>query len=80
MVEIEQAKKDRNLSNTVAILGIGLATSQLSSAVILDQNPAEKDIPFYNTTAFKSSLVAGITASVFLWAIIRLIRLLQRKK
>ncbi|MGB6299705.1 MAG: hypothetical protein WBF90_26500 [Rivularia sp. (in: cyanobacteria)] len=80
MVEIEQAKKDRNLSNTVAILGIGLATSQLSSAVILDQKPAEKDIPFYNTTAFKSSLVAGITASVFLWAIIRLIRLLQRKK
>ncbi len=80
MVEIEQAKKDRNLSNTVAILGVGLATSQLSSAVILAQHPPEKDIPFYNTTAFKSSLFAGITASVFLWAIIRFIRLLQRQK
>ena len=80
MVEIEQAKKDRNLSNTVAILGVGLATSQLASAVILAQHPPEKDIHFYNTTAFKTSFFAGITASIFLWAVIRLIRLLQRKK
>ena len=64
MVEIEQAKNDRNLSNTVAILGVGLATSQLSSAVILAQKPPDKDIPFYNTTAFQSSLFAGIAASL----------------
>jgi hypothetical protein len=80
MVEIEQAKKDRNLSNTVAILGVGLATSQLASAVILAQKPPEPNIPFYKTAAFKSSFAAGITASISLWAIIRFIRFLQRKK
>ena len=80
MVEIEQAQQDRNLSNTVAIVGVGLATSQLASAVILAQQPPAKDIPFYKTTAFKSSLFAGAIVSLCLWLIIRLKRSLQRKK
>ena len=80
MVEIEQAHQDRNLSNTVAIVGVGLATSQLASAVILAQQPPAKDIPFYKTTAFKSSLFAGAIVSLCLWLIIRLKRSLQRKK
>ncbi len=80
MVEIEQAKNDRNLSNTVAIVGVGLATSQLASAVILAQKPPDKDIPFYNTTAFQSSLFAGTIFAFSFWLIIRFIRFLQRKK
>lgn len=80
MVEIEQAQQDRNLNNTIAVVGVGLATSQLSSAIILAQNPPAKDIPFYKTKAFNSSLFAGAIASICVWAIIRLIRSLQRKK
>ncbi|MEM6751901.1 MAG: hypothetical protein AAF630_02765, partial [Cyanobacteria bacterium P01_C01_bin.38] len=80
MVEIEQAEKDRNLSNTVAIFAVGLATSQLTSSIILAQQPPAQDIYFYQTKAFRCSLLAGVIASVFIWAIIRFIRLLQRKK
>ncbi|AFY56025.1 hypothetical protein Riv7116_3574 [Rivularia sp. PCC 7116] len=80
MVEIEQAKEDRNLSNTVAILGIGLATSQLTSAVIIAQQPPSKDIPFYQTKAFQYSLLLGIASGISVWLIIRLNRLLQHKK
>lgn len=80
MVEIEQAQQERNLNHTVAIFGVGLATSQLASAVILAQQPPNKDIPFYNTTAFKSSLFSGIAASFLFWIIIRLIRSPQGKR
>lgn len=77
MVEIEQAEKDRNLSNTVAIFAVGLATSQLTSSIILAQQPPAQDIYFYQTKAFRCSLLSGVIASVFIWAIIRFIRLLQ---
>ena len=45
MVEIEQAQRDRNLNNTVAIAGVGLATSQLASAVIIAQKPPQQCTP-----------------------------------
>ncbi|MGD1913219.1 MAG: hypothetical protein ACFB2X_20930 [Rivularia sp. (in: cyanobacteria)] len=80
MVEIEQAQQERNLNNTVAIFGVGLATSQLTSAVILDQKSPNKDIPFYNTTAFKSSVSWGIAASFFMWIFLYLIRSFQGKR
>ncbi|MEO1432105.1 MAG: hypothetical protein AAFS12_11470 [Cyanobacteria bacterium J06632_19] len=78
MVEIEQAKNDRNLSNTVAILGVGLANSQLTSAVIIAQKTSEKKIDFYQTKAFQYSLLLGIASGISVWLIIRFIRLLQR--
>lgn len=78
MVEIEQAKKDRNLSNTVAIFGVGLATSQLTSSIILAQQPPSKEIYFFQTKAFQYSILVGIAAGICVSVIIRLIRLLQR--
>lgn len=78
MVEIEQAKQDRNLSHTVAIFGVGLATSQLTSSIILAQQPPSKEIYFFQTKAFQYSILVGIAAGICVSVIIRLNRLLQR--
>ena len=85
MVEIEQAQRDReqaqrerNLNNTVAIAGVGLATSQLASAVIIAQKPPEKCnqqcTPFFLTEAFILSFVTGLAASFLVWIILTLFR------
>ena len=77
MVEIEQAQRDRNLNNTVAIVGVGLATSQLVSAVIVDQKPlekcTEKCTPFFRTEAFALSFIVGLVASFLVWIILALL-------
>jgi hypothetical protein len=58
MVEIQQAERERNLNVVIAIAGIGLATSQIASSVIIAQQPPPADIPFYQTSAFQLSLIA----------------------
>ncbi|MBH8553522.1 hypothetical protein I8751_14310 [Nostocaceae cyanobacterium CENA357] len=80
MVEIEQAKRDRNLNNTVAIAGVGLATSQIASSIILAQEPPPQDLPFFQTTAFWWSLATGLVANLILWSILRLYRLITRSR
>ncbi len=76
MVEIEQAQRDRNFNNTVAIAGVGLATSQLASAVIIAQKPpqqcTQKCPHFFLTEAFALSFVAGLFASFSAWIIFTL--------
>ncbi|MBD2532191.1 hypothetical protein H6G97_22450 [Nostoc flagelliforme FACHB-838] len=37
IIDIEQTKSDRTLNTIIAIAGVGLATSQIASAVILAQ-------------------------------------------
>ncbi|MCF2151204.1 hypothetical protein IQ276_033275 [Desmonostoc muscorum LEGE 12446] len=78
MVEIEQAQRDRNLNNTVAIAGVGLATSQIASSIIIAQEPPPDNTPFFKTTAFVWSVGTGVVASVILWSILRLYRLMTR--
>lgn len=73
-VEIYQANRDRSLNNTIAIAGIGLATSQIASSVIVAQYPPEKGEFFLHTPAFAWSLLTGVTASILLWLIFRLQR------
>ncbi|MEH1832260.1 MAG: hypothetical protein V7L29_09335 [Nostoc sp.] len=70
MVEIEQAQRDRNLNTTIAIVGVGLATSQIASSVILAQQTPPKDIPFYQTQAFWYSIGTGAIASFVFWIIL----------
>ncbi|MDZ7959646.1 MAG: hypothetical protein RMY34_17475 [Aulosira sp. DedQUE10] len=79
MVEIEQTQRDRNLTNTVAIAGVGLATSQVASSIILAQDPPSPDIPFFQTTTFWWSLTTGVVASLVLWSILRLYRLIVNR-
>jgi hypothetical protein len=73
-VEIYQANRDRSLNNTIAIAGIGLATSQIASSVIVAQYPPEKGEFFLHTPAFAGSLLTGVIASILLWLIFRLQR------
>jgi hypothetical protein len=70
MVEIQQAERDRNLNTTIAIVGIGLATSQIASSVIIAQQTPPKDIPFYQTQAFWYSIGTGAIASLVFWIIL----------
>jgi hypothetical protein len=78
MVEIEEAQRDRNLNNTVAIAGVGLATSQIASSIIVAQETPPQDIPFFQTNAFWWSLTTGIVASLILWSLLRLYHLISR--
>ncbi|KYC38895.1 hypothetical protein WA1_33320 [Scytonema hofmannii PCC 7110] len=77
MVEIEQAQldkeqaqRDRNIETSIPILGIGLATSQIASSVIVAQQTPPKDIPFYQTQAFWYSIGTGAIASLVFWIIL----------
>ncbi len=78
--QIKQAKRDRNLNNTVAIAGVGLATSQIASSIILAQEPPPQDLPFFQTTAFWWSLATGLVASLILWSILRLYGLITHSR
>jgi hypothetical protein len=69
IVEIEQTKSniaqiesDRSLNKTIAIAGIGLATSQLASAAIIAQFPPKENISpaFYLSATFGASLLVGL--------------------
>jgi len=73
MVEIEQAQRDRHLNTSIAIAGIGLATSQIASAVIIAQQNPPKDIPFYQTQAFWYSIGSGAIASFVFWVFLSLL-------
>ena len=73
-VEIYQTKSDRTLNTTIAIAGIGLATSQIASAVILTQPPKTKDPLAFRTEAFLSSLGIGAIAMLITLGILRLFR------
>ncbi|AFZ00348.1 hypothetical protein [Calothrix sp. PCC 6303] len=69
MVEIQQAERERNINIVIAIAGIGLATSQIVSSVIIAQEPPPKGVPFYQTSAFQLSIVAGIAGGIVTGAI-----------
>jgi hypothetical protein len=58
-VQIERAKSDRTTNLTIAAFGVGLATSQVVCAIVLAQNPPDKNTPFYQTSAFQVSLISG---------------------
>ncbi|HBE30222.1 MAG TPA: hypothetical protein DD990_02440, partial [Cyanobacteria bacterium UBA11368] len=44
MIDIEKTKSDRILNQTVGIVGVGLATSQIASAVILTQDKPNPEV------------------------------------
>ncbi len=73
MVEIEQAQRDRQINTSIAIAGVGLATSQIASAVIIAQQNPPKNVPFYQTQAMWYSIGAGAIASFTFWIILSLL-------
>ncbi|HLP91765.1 MAG TPA: hypothetical protein VK184_24655 [Nostocaceae cyanobacterium] len=72
IIDIEQAKRDRSLNNTIASAGIGLATSQIAVSVILTEPPAaQKNPTLYQIGVFSLSLVIGLIFTVSTYWILR---------
>jgi len=72
MIDIEQTKSDRTLNSTIAVAGIGLATSQIAVAVILIPDPPDHKVSFaYRTEVFVGSLVIGAIAAILSLIILR---------
>ncbi|BAZ30810.1 hypothetical protein NIES4074_32770 [Cylindrospermum sp. NIES-4074] len=67
MVEIQQAQRERNLNTIIAIVGVGLGTSQIASSVIIAQKTPPENVPFYQTKALWYSIGTGAAASFVLW-------------
>ena len=58
-IQIEQTKSDRTTNVLIATTGMGLAISQVVCAIVLTQNPPNKNTNFYQTSAFQTSLISG---------------------
>lgn len=74
VIDLEQTKSDRTINTTIVIAGIGLATSQIASAVIVTQPPEKQDPAAFRTQAFFLSLGIGAIATLLAWFILRLFR------
>ncbi len=75
MIDIEKTKSDRILNQTVGIVGVGLATSQIASAVILTQDKPNPEVALnYRIEVFLSSLGIGLLAAMVAFVILRLAR------
>lgn len=84
IIEIEQTKNDRSINNTIAAVGIGLATSQIVSAVILAEVPKNKNPLVYQGQAFAWSLGIGALTGLLAYLIIpnimpKITRIFSRK-
>ncbi|MBH8555628.1 hypothetical protein I8751_25440 [Nostocaceae cyanobacterium CENA357] len=73
-IDIYQTKSDRNLENFIGSAGIGLATSQIASSVLVDQFPPSNKTPFFLTTAFGWSIISGVLTSIIAWILFTKIR------
>jgi hypothetical protein len=72
--EIYEANRDRRFNETIAMVGIGLATSQVASSIILNQpSSLEAKHPLLSVVhpAFWGSLAVGIIAAVLIRCILR---------
>ncbi|HLO89403.1 MAG TPA: hypothetical protein VK203_30950 [Nostocaceae cyanobacterium] len=74
IIDLEQAKRDRTLNNTIAIAGIGLATSQIASSAILAQVPEQKNPLVYQVQVFTLSLVIGLISAGLTYLLLRAFR------
>ncbi|MDJ0617155.1 MAG: hypothetical protein QNJ63_10490 [Calothrix sp. MO_192.B10] len=77
IITLEQTKSDRQLNNTIAIAGVGLATSSLGSAVILAQPNNYKQHIGFRAEVFFWSLGIGAIAILCTIIIIRIFRRLR---
>jgi hypothetical protein len=75
IIDIEQTKSDRTLNTTIAVAGVGLATSQIACAVILTQDTPNPQISLaYRTEVFLWSLGFGAMAAVLTLILFRIFR------
>lgn len=74
IIDLEQTKSDRHLENFIGSAGIGLATSQIASSILVAQFPPNSKTPFFLTTAFLWSIFAGVLTSIISWILFTKIR------
>lgn len=76
IIDLEKAKNDRALNNTVAIAGVGLAVSGVTVSVATsDHAPTSyKDLTFLATPPFWLSLGVGAIAALLVLGFIQLRR------
>ena len=71
--EVDQAERDRTFQNTVAIVGVGLATASLVISLKDELKPTFRNDPTVNIfILLKYSIIAGVIAGAFTWLVIRL--------
>ncbi|WP_055076961.1 hypothetical protein [Pseudanabaena sp. 'Roaring Creek'] len=86
IINIEQAKSDRNLNQTIFIVGTSLGTSQVAASIIVAQFPANTDIkdlnyqPLNYIWVFVFSILIGMSFGGFLWWIMWIMRSRNSKK
>jgi len=73
-IDIYQAKSDRHLEEFIGIAGVGLATSQIGSAVILAEIPKNKNPLAYQTQIFALSLGIGLIFAMLTYILLRSLR------
>ncbi len=74
IINIEQTKSDRTINTSIAIAGLGLATSQIASSVLVAQFPPTAKTPFILTPAFYGSVLTGLMTSIIVWVLLTKIR------
>lgn len=76
IIDLEKAKRDRALNNTVAIAGVGLAVSEVAVSIATSTHPptSSKDLNFLASPAFWLSLGVGVLSSLLILGCIRLRR------
>jgi hypothetical protein len=76
-IQIEQTKSDRFTNLLIASVGSGLAVSQVVCAIVLTTDKPAENEPFYQTSAFQTSLKSAsisiglIMGVYFLWGKLR---------
>jgi hypothetical protein len=76
-IQIEQTKSDRFTNLLIASVGSGLAVSQVVCAIVLTTDKPAENEPFYQTSAFQTSLKSAsisiglIMGVYFLWGRLR---------
>ncbi|GET41477.1 hypothetical protein [Microseira wollei] len=72
VIDIEKTKSERILNQTVGIVGVGLATSQIARAVILTQDKPNPEVALnYRIEVFGWSLGIGFLAAMVAFIILR---------
>jgi hypothetical protein len=73
-IDIYQAHSDRHLEEFIGIAGVGLATSQIGSAVILAEIPKNQNPLTYQIQIFTLSLFIGLIFAALTYILLRSLR------
>ncbi len=73
-IDIYQTKSDRHLEEFIGIAGVGLATSQIGSAVILAEIPKNQNSLTYQIQIFTLSLFIGLIFAMLTYILLRSLR------